>query len=729
MDISEEGLNSHNTTPRMKESKAKIGRVVASDGEESDLENASVVSDLDGDLGREEDRESDQIHEEDREEDGEQEEEEEAEVEENEDEDDGNEDHDEDEEDGSDDEEHNDEDEDDEDDEDEDDDDDDSEDDGGEDDVEDDGDEEDSDSESADDDEDEEEDEDGDIDRDEVVLRPKKAKSGPLERRRKRDGDEDLEEDGDLQDADLQDMDEDVDDDDEDVEIAEDDQDEKIKTLALKAPAHAAKRESDCSDTVVQDTSQSVDRSITVGQDPLKGPQIVARDQSQSKDLPVDDTSRVEKKEASERLKDSVDENETSDLNAKGLEAVQGTKQVDDQMESSNIDDELEMLSNYPLDVHISDANQQSQLAKEQAKVFEGDNIHMNQSGRKLCSFSKRQCLQNRIEGYGFCIKHILEDPAAPFIRCEYLSEKYPKTSVGRKQCANPIAKKDDMERPAYCTIHKQAINRHAEAAKAVPLIPDLNTSKMAKLVQSKGPKLEEPLKMLIPSKTIKVVKKKKDEVSKGLMSHDSLLPVSLNPVEHRIQSSYGRPVTPPNEADAESSDTLSERSISSDIVNPENFADDLEFSRGDVVTEEEYLAMRQTKLMQLFRLYRSQYERLRKRLVDRHHQLAREHDFLNEQLDNITQDNDPIYRLGRRISSLPSQGDKDLALAELNALDECVKSTQKRLCAHVETETGINCPCPVLLFSAYCRHRKIHNSSSFHLQMYASSILDRKQQ
>lgn len=53
------------------------------------------------------------------------------------------------------------------------------------------------------------------------------------------------------------------------------------------------------------------------------------------------------------------------------------------------------------------------------------------------CGYSHRTCTQNRIDGYEYCIKHILEDKSSPFKQCSYVA---PKTS---RRCANAAPKSD----------------------------------------------------------------------------------------------------------------------------------------------------------------------------------------------------------------------------------------------------------------------------------------------
>ncbi|GFS21276.1 INO80 complex subunit D [Elysia marginata] len=56
--------------------------------------------------------------------------------------------------------------------------------------------------------------------------------------------------------------------------------------------------------------------------------------------------------------------------------------------------------------------------------MYEGKNIHYSSADSKLlCSFSGKLCNQRRLNGYGFCVRHILEDPTAPFRRCAYVAK------------------------------------------------------------------------------------------------------------------------------------------------------------------------------------------------------------------------------------------------------------------------------------------------------------------
>nr|KAF6450318.1 INO80 complex subunit D [Molossus molossus] len=74
--------------------------------------------------------------------------------------------------------------------------------------------------------------------------------------------------------------------------------------------------------------------------------------------------------------------------------------------------------------------------------MYEGKHIHFSEVDNKpLCSYSPKLCKQRRLNGYAFCIRHVLEDKTAPFKQCEYVA-KY-----NSQRCTNPIPKSEDRSR------------------------------------------------------------------------------------------------------------------------------------------------------------------------------------------------------------------------------------------------------------------------------------------
>ncbi|XP_051986784.1 INO80 complex subunit D-B [Xyrauchen texanus] len=82
--------------------------------------------------------------------------------------------------------------------------------------------------------------------------------------------------------------------------------------------------------------------------------------------------------------------------------------------------------------------------------MYEGKHIHYSEVDHKpLCSYSPKLCKQRRLNGYAFCIRHVLEDRSAPFRQCEYVA-KY-----NSQRCTNPIPKAHDRK---YCNSHLQVM-------------------------------------------------------------------------------------------------------------------------------------------------------------------------------------------------------------------------------------------------------------------------------
>ncbi|XP_071101596.1 INO80 complex subunit D-like isoform X2 [Haliotis cracherodii] len=82
--------------------------------------------------------------------------------------------------------------------------------------------------------------------------------------------------------------------------------------------------------------------------------------------------------------------------------------------------------------------------------MYEGKNIHYSAVDNKpLCSFSAKLCNQRRLNGYAFCVRHILEDPTAPFKRCAYVAKS------SNQMCTQPIPKHEER---LYCNNHMQVL-------------------------------------------------------------------------------------------------------------------------------------------------------------------------------------------------------------------------------------------------------------------------------
>lgn len=71
----------------------------------------------------------------------------------------------------------------------------------------------------------------------------------------------------------------------------------------------------------------------------------------------------------------------------------------------------------------------------------------------QFCSYSHRTCTHNKIPGYEFCSRHILEDKNAPFKQCEFNSSK------SGKKCINAATKSDKKGSHRYCICPLQLLS------------------------------------------------------------------------------------------------------------------------------------------------------------------------------------------------------------------------------------------------------------------------------
>jgi len=67
-----------------------------------------------------------------------------------------------------------------------------------------------------------------------------------------------------------------------------------------------------------------------------------------------------------------------------------------------------------------------------------GSAVEMSQS---FCNYPRRTCMRNKLEGFNYCIRHILEDRNAPYKQCSYVSSR-----TGHK-CLEPALRTEKRER------------------------------------------------------------------------------------------------------------------------------------------------------------------------------------------------------------------------------------------------------------------------------------------
>lgn len=97
------------------------------------------------------------------------------------------------------------------------------------------------------------------------------------------------------------------------------------------------------------------------------------------------------------------------------------------------------------------------------------DQLHAEIASKtKACSNIAYECSLPRIDGYEYCIRHILHDPAAPYLMCTFLL-------TNGKRCLQPAPKYDPKKDvwTSYCFEHSrlaQKTNTHASIGRMKPV-------------------------------------------------------------------------------------------------------------------------------------------------------------------------------------------------------------------------------------------------------------------
>ncbi|XP_069509962.1 KAT8 regulatory NSL complex subunit 2 [Ambystoma mexicanum] len=81
------------------------------------------------------------------------------------------------------------------------------------------------------------------------------------------------------------------------------------------------------------------------------------------------------------------------------------------------------------------------------------------------CSFTHRTCSQPRLDGFDYCLKHILEDRNAPFKQCSYISSK------NVRRCTYAAPKPEKKDGVSFCAEHarRNALALRAQLKKTNP--------------------------------------------------------------------------------------------------------------------------------------------------------------------------------------------------------------------------------------------------------------------
>lgn len=96
------------------------------------------------------------------------------------------------------------------------------------------------------------------------------------------------------------------------------------------------------------------------------------------------------------------------------------------------------------------------QITAEQEKALR-DQLHIEIANKtKVCSNIAYECSLPRIDGYEYCLRHILQDPHAPYKQCTFLL-------TNGKRCLQPAPKYDPKKDifTSFCFEHSRLSQRN----------------------------------------------------------------------------------------------------------------------------------------------------------------------------------------------------------------------------------------------------------------------------
>lgn len=317
-------------------------------------------------------------------------------------------------------------------------------------------------------------------------------------------------------------------------------------------------------------------------------------------------------------------------------------------------------------------------------------------SQEQFCNYAHRVCMQNRVEGYDFCIRHILEDKSAPYKQCNYVFTK------NGKRCAKAASKLE--RRDGYCMEHARKVFLARQKAIRKKKPPETADSLLVELdhycgrentVESQPAKLSHSLGnysgnfCLFPPQT-SYINKILDYVS----DHESESDNEPLAVE---QTWFGDCDSDTDSADAEQEDPL---------------------KHAGVYTAEEVALITRDKLIRLQSLYIDQFKRLQHVLKEKRRKYLREVKVEKEMLPSIhsiprttTEDVDRYEKLKALVRYHKLHG-IELVLHErakerrrqITDADTCNTVVPPLACSHVDGDQ--KCSFKVLPLSSYCSKR-----------------------
>ncbi|XP_060530522.1 KAT8 regulatory NSL complex subunit 2 isoform X2 [Cylas formicarius] len=359
----------------------------------------------------------------------------------------------------------------------------------------------------------------------------------------------------------------------------------------------------------------------------------------------------------------------------------------------------------------------QASSAQDAVAVLRAE-IIMELQNKQKCSYGSYECTQLSIEGYKYCLKHILSDKNAPFKQCTYIYQ-----SSG-KRCHLP-APKGDKKEYGYCSEHalKSTLLRNRQNSKC-PSAPSAEhiLHSLAHYVKRARSKNVSSSSFMDESE-----RNSQDEIGelKATKCVDPFKDLDASAI-HNAQCNEVLDLCSDSESDVEASTCATvwhdANADSSDNESIDSEEEDV-LKHANVYTAEEISLLTRDKLVRLQSLYIEQYRYLQYLLKEKRrkyiHSLKREKETCCN-IFNQVHDNPKEQRLYKKLKQYNkyhrTYGEEAILSKKLHDLRAkisdglTVKSSGHSKC--IFTEGGVKCVGKSIPMAKHCRKHILEDQS-----------------
>ncbi|KAL1497499.1 hypothetical protein ABEB36_008450 [Hypothenemus hampei] len=346
----------------------------------------------------------------------------------------------------------------------------------------------------------------------------------------------------------------------------------------------------------------------------------------------------------------------------------------------------------------------------EDEKTVIKTQVEVELLGKRQCSYEPYQCSQFSLDGYKYCIKHILRDKQAPFKQCNFIYQN------NGKRCHLAAPKTDKKE---YCNEHafKETLLRNKQNIKnSPPLTAECLLTNLTHYIK----KLRNPSGSYV---AIEDKTHRDDSGIKNIRTLDPFVDIDATSV-YNNQCNEVLDMCSESESDVEPS-TYSKVWHDVNIDSSDNESYDSEdgdpFKHANVYTAEEVSLLTRDKLVRLQSLYVEQYKYLTYLLKERRrkylHSLKREKETCCN-ISNQVRDNPKEQRLYKKLKEYNKYhkvfGGEAILKKRLHSLrvkiseGSSAKSPSYIKCQF--SEGGVKCSEKVLPMAKHCRKHIIED-------------------